>query len=188
MRTLSTAGLAALSGSSIGVTLLIEMDLDSTVYLSMSGVDFEYGGHTWVGAASVGSIDEVRDSAGERQSLKMTLSSVPTSLLSLALGSPVRGKSLKIYEALLDPGTYAVLDAPLVWSGSLDAMSIEENGQSGTISVTAEHRGTTFARVKPLRYTDGDQQRLYAGDRSMQFVVSQANHRDVWPAAAFFRQ
>lgn len=188
MRTATTAALAAFNGRLVPICMLVEMDLDSTVYLSSAGVDIEYAGQTWLGAARFGSINEISDSAGERKALQFSLSSVPVEFLALSLGNQVRGKRVKIYEAVLDPDTYLVLDAPLIWTGSLDQVTIAESGKSGDISATAEHRGTTFARIKPLRYTDGDQQRLHPGDRSMQFVVSQSNHRDVWPAAAFFNQ
>lgn len=188
MRVLAANALAALNGRTIPIVMLIEMQLDETVYLSSAGVDFEYDGITWMGAAKVGEVSAVRDSAGERQALTFTLSSVPYDLLAISVGQKVRGKRVKIYEAILDPDTYAVIDAPLVWSGRLDQMSISEGVNDGSISVTAEHAGTAFARTKPLRYTDGDQERLFPGDKSMQFVVSQANHKDVWPAAAYFKQ
>jgi hypothetical protein len=187
MRTAASGYLAALSqGNGFGVILLVEMDLDSTVYLCSAGFDVVWGGHTYQGAGDVGSIDPVSDSAGEREALRLTLASVPLDYLSLAMGGGYRNKRIRIYEAIYtDAG---VVDAPLVWSGSLDQMAISEGAESGQISITAEHRGTTFARAKPLRYTDGDQQLVAPGDRSLQFVVSQANHPDVWPAAAWFKK
>lgn len=188
MRVLEAASLSVLNGRVVPIVMLLEMQLDETVYLSSAGMDFEYDGKTWMGAAKVGEVSDIRDSSGERQALTFTLSSVPTDLLSLSVGQKVRGKRVRIYEAILDPDTYAVITAPLVWSGRLDQMSISEGANDGRISVTAEHAGTSFSRAKPLRYTDGDQQRLYPGDKSMQFVVSQANHKDVWPAAAYFKE
>lgn len=186
MRTAVSAALTALASQSVGLIYLIQMDLTSTVYLCTAGFDVTYGGNTYQGAGDVGTVDAVNDSAGERQPIRFTLASVPVAYLSLALNGGYRNKRVRIYEAIFtDSG---VQDAPMVWSGSLDQMTITEDGSMGSISISAEHRGTTFARAKPLRYTDGDQQLIAAGDRSMQFVVSQANHVDVWPSAAFFRK
>jgi len=185
MRTASSGFLSALTqANGFGVILLLQMDLDTTVYLCSAGFDVVYGGNTYAGAGDVGSIAAVTDSAGERQSLSISLSSVPVDYLSLAMGGGYRNKRIRIYEAIYtDAG---IVDAPMIWSGSLDQMTISEGEQTGQISITAEHRGTTYARTKPIRYTDGDQQQITPGDRSMQFVVSQANHVDVWPAASYF--
>lgn len=188
MRSVSSSSITALQANTAAVCVLVELDLTSIVYLCSAGVDLVYGGNTWVGAAKFGSIESLMDAASERRALQFTLSSVPNDVLAIALAEPVRGKAVRIYEAIFDTSTYAVIDAPLVWSGSLDQMTTSEGQDAGQITVTAEHRGTTFARVKPLRYTDFDQQRLYPGDNAMQFVATQANHADVWPAAAWFKK
>jgi hypothetical protein len=90
--------------------------------------------------------------------------------------------------AVLDPATQAVLDAPIVFTGTLDQMPINHGAQTSTIGVTAIHRGETYRRPKPLRYTDGDQQLLHSGDTCMRYVISQSQVQDVWPAASYFRQ
>lgn len=187
MRTAAAGALSALAGQSLGTIWLIRMDLaGGTVYLNTSASNVVWAGSTWMGAGVVGMVDAVQDQSGERRGLKFTLSSVPPEYLSLGLSGGIRGKRVKVYEALLDDA--GIHDVPRIWSGSLNQPSIEEGAQTGQITFTAEHRGATFARPKPLRYTDGDQQRISPGDRSLQFVVSQANHPDVWPSAAWFKQ
>lgn len=187
----AVASLLASSGSVKPITLLVRMDLGSTVRLCTAGVDVEYGGYTWLGAGRVGAVDPVEDSSGERKGLRFTLSGVPSDQLALALSEATRGKRVMVYEAIFDPSSYAVAAVPTTWSGTLEPMVIAEPAdpsQSSVITVSAEHRGSTFAKPKPLRYTDVDQQKIAPGDRCMQFLVSQANHQDVWPAAAWFKQ
>ncbi len=186
MRTAVGSALTALQSQSLMLIWLVRMDLVDSVYLNTSVVNVVWDSKTWMGAGLVGGIDSVEDSSGERRGLKFSLSSVPSEYLSLAMAGGFRGKRVRIYEAIVSDS--GVLDAPLVWSGSLNQPVVEESGGTGQITVSAEHRGATFARAKPLRYTDGDQQRLYPGDKSMQFVVSQSNHVDVWPSAAYFRK
>lgn len=167
--------------------VLIRMDLvdgsgnPAPLYVSSTGFNFEYDGKLWLGGALVASIEEVTETAGERHDLRFGLSSVPTEMIALALSHQVRGKRCRMWLATLHPETYAVMEVRLLWTGSLDRMR-EKNG---LISVTAVHRGETFSRPKPSRYTHAEQQRLHPGDLSLEFITSQSTHQDVWPAASW---
>ena len=65
--------------------------------------------------------------------------------LALALSEPVEGKVCKVYDALVDPTTGAVVDAVLAWSGTLSVASLED-GPKATVSISAEHRATLAFR------------------------------------------
>jgi hypothetical protein len=186
MRTLSATG-QALLGKRLALALLVEMQMSAPVRLATCAVDIDYAGHTYTGGRMVG-IDAVRNQGGEIQGLKFSLSGVPSEYLSLALAEQVQGRAVTVYTALMDPDTQALVDVMPLWTGTLDQMPISHGAEACVVSVTAEHRGLFFARPKPLRYTDGDQQRLHPGDKSLSFLVSQSTHQDVWPAAAFFKQ
>ena len=188
MRTVDSSAITVLNGQVVPCVMFIQMDLTSTLYLNTSAVNIVWNSQTWLGTGSVGSVDEIEDKAAEQKSLKFTLSGVPVELLAIALAEPIRGKPCRVYLAILDPSTHAVLDVPAVWAGTLDQMPITQGSQTCTISVTAEHSGATYSRPKPLRYTDADQQRLYPGDTALRFVVSQSQHQDIWPAASYFRR
>lgn len=186
-RTVAAPAQAVLDGGTPVVVAFVEMLLSTPLRLNTSSVAIDWNGHTWEGAGPLGAIEEIEDTPAEMKSLRLSLSGVPSSLLAVALAEPVRNKGCTVWFGVLDPTTHAVLDSIQAWSGSLDQMPITQTGETCTVTVTAEHAGAYFARPKPLRYTDADQQRLYPGDTSMRFVVSQANHQDVWPAAAFFK-
>lgn len=188
MRTLTAPAIAALGSPDVPMALLLELGYSTVIYANSSAVTIDHAGHAWLGAGALGSVDAVRDSSGEMTGLKFTLSGVPTENIALALTESARNKSCKLYLAILDPATHAVLDAPLIFSGVLDQMPISEGQGSSTLGVTAIHVGQLFSRPKPLRYTDGDQQRLYPGDTSMRFLNSQSQHKDVWPAASWGRR
>ena len=188
VRAVSGPAAAVLSGPVVPFALLIEMQLTSTVRLNTSAVTINYGGFDWLATGALGAVEEVADGMGEFAPLKFTLSGVPSDVLAIALAEPVRNKACSLWLAVLDPDTHAVLDAPLIWTGTLDTMSVQQEGATSVVSVTAEHAGAGYARVKPLRYTDADQQRLYPGDTSLRFVVSQSQHQDVWPAASYWKK
>ena len=188
MRTIDPAAGALLGTSGFPVVLMLEMLLTAPVRFVTSSMNIDFGGATYQAVGDLGTVDQVDDSPGEYKSLRFTLSGVRTELLALALAENIRNKQCSLRMGILHPDTHALLDAPLVWSGSLDQMPIGVGAETSTISVTAEHRGATYARPKPLRYTDIDQQKLFPGDTSLRFVASQANHQDVWPSAALLRQ
>jgi hypothetical protein len=188
MRTIAPAAAAALAGQAVPLIGLLDLLFVVPVRLSTTPFDVVYGGNTYKGVGNLGSIDQVDDSPGEYKAMKFTLSGISNDTLAIALNEEIHNVAVQLRVGVLDPITSAILDAPLVWAGTLDQMPIEFGAQSSAISVTAEHRGATYSRPKPLRYTDTDQQRLFPGDTSLRFVASQANHEIVWPAASFYKQ
>lgn len=185
MRNIPPDAVAALASPQAPVCLLIRMDLTAPVFVTTADANIEYDGETWLGVSLVGSVEQIADSVGEQAALNFTLSSVPNDVLALALESAneARGKRCRVYLHIFDPVTMLPLFTELFWSGTLDQMTISEGKDSGSVSVKAEHRSVTFGRPKPVRYTDADQRRLFPGDKSLQYIVSQANHQDIWPSA-----
>jgi hypothetical protein len=188
VRTIAGPAQTVLNGGTPPLVVFVYMALSSPLRLNTSAMTINWNGSDWLGAGSMGAIEEIADSPEEQRSLRFTLSGVPSAMLAVALAEPVRNKVCTLWLGILDPTTHAVLDAVQAWSGTLDNMPITQTGETCTISAVGEHAGATFNRPKPLRYTDADQQRLYPGDTCLRFVTSQANHPDTWPAASFFKQ
>lgn len=188
MRSLAASAVTALSGSTLPLALLLEILTTPAVRLCSASVSLTIGSDTYLGQGNLGGVDQVVDTPGGGAALRFALSGVPSDLISLALSEDVRGKVVNLRLAILDPATHAVLDSPLIWTGSVDQMIITHGTETSSIGVTAVHRSETFRRIKPLRYTDNDQQRLYPGDTSLRYVVSQSQVQDVWPAASYWRQ
>lgn len=188
MRTIAAPALAVLAGPVVPLVLLVEMGFSPVVALASGAVSVQVGPTLFLGAGALGSVEPIKDAPGDAAGLRFSLSGVSPDNIALALSETTRGRSCVVRLAILDPTTHAVLDSPTVWTGTLDQMPISLAPDSASIGVTALHRGQTFRRPKPLRYTDNDQQRISAGDTSMRYVVSQSQHKDIWPAAAFFKQ
>ena len=189
MRTLSGAG-SALLGNRFAIALLVELQLTQPVRVSTSRDSIEWpvgSGKVFIGGKQTG-VDTISEQGGEVRGMAFTLSGVPTEYLSIALSEPIQGKVVVVWWCLMNPDTHAIVDVLELWRGTLDTMPISQGPQTGTIKVTAEHRGITFRRPRGTRYTDADQKRLAPGDRSLEFIVAQAQHQDVWPSAAFFRK
>lgn len=191
MRSLSATGLATIAGTALPPTiLLLLMETNPVIRLNSTPVTVSYGGFDWLGAGNFGTVEPVNDVPGDESALRFTLSGVPADSIALALGDApeTKGARMTLSLALLDPATKAITDVLQLFRGYVDQMPISYGPESASIGVICSHRGETFARPKPLRNTDGDQQKLYPGDTSRRFVVDQSQVQDVWPAASFFRQ
>jgi hypothetical protein len=188
MRSVAAPAQAVLAGPVVPMALLLDLAFDPPVRLCTGSVAISWAGNLYWGTGTLGAVEAVTDEVQSTQGLRFTLSGVPLDSIALALSEQVRGTGCVLRLVVLDPTTHAVLDAPVIFTGTLDSMPITHGAEDCTIGVVAVHRGDTFRRPKPLRYTDGDQQRLHPGDTSLRYVLSQAQVQDRWPAAAYFRQ
>jgi hypothetical protein len=188
VRTVAPAAQAVLAGPVVPMALLLELAFSPVVRLCTGSVAIEWAGQLYFGTGTLGAVESVADEVQSTQGLRFTLSGVPQDSIALALSEQVRGTACVMRAAILDPDTHAVLDAPTVFTGVLDTMAVTHGADDCTIAVSVIHRGDVYRRPKPLRYTDNDQQRLFPGDTSLRYVLSQAQAPIVWPAASYFRQ
>lgn len=182
MKSLGAPVIAALSDAVLTIVQFVYMDFPGLpVALNSSNRDFDFDGVTYRGAAGLGTVSQIDDSPGEIKGLQLSMSGVPTEYLALALDDAaiVQGASLVIRLAIIGSDG-SVVDAPVDWAGRLDTMSIEEDGETCTIAVTAESTAVDLLRGTPLTYSNVDQQSLYPGDRAFEYVLSQANKPIVW--------
>jgi hypothetical protein len=184
VKTLTAGALTALASGQFPMVLLVEMQFSPVIYLASAAVDISYGGNTYLAAGSLGAVDVLRDGSGDANGLQFSLSGVPSANISLALGTSARNKKCILRSAILNATTHAIEDAPIVGTFVLDQLTVA----GSIISVSAYPVARIFARAKAIRYTDGDQQLISAGDRGLEFIVSQSTRQDVWPAAAWFRK
>jgi len=189
MRALSSDVTALLTS---GHVVLVQMVLfefpGGDVALNASTWDLGWGGITYKGAYGLGAVSPVNDRPGEIQGITLALISSDSTSIALALddADAVQGTPVTIRSALLDSETYRIWDAPIDWVGECDRMSISEDGETCNISVSAESSAVQLLRGNASTYTDADQQALYPGDRAFEYVVDQADKRDVWPSREWF--
>lgn len=187
MRSLSGGTITALSAPTVPLVQLVLMSFATPIALNTSNIPVTFGGVTYLGAGALGSITQVDDSPGEVKGIQFTLTGVSSAYISLALddAAVVQGTPVTIRTAVLD-ANYAVSDAPIEWTGTLDTMSIQEDGDTCTIQVTAESTAVDLLKGSALTYSDADQQSLHPGDLAFQYVNSQSETPVVWPSRAWF--
>jgi hypothetical protein len=189
MKTLAAGTITALSQPVVPIVQLVYLGFASPIALNTSTWDIVHEGVTYRGAYGLGSISAVADSPGEIKGLQFTMSGVSAASISLALdgGDVWQGTPITIRTAILD-ANYAVTEAPVEWTGRGDVMAVSEDGDTCTVTATAESTAVDLLRGSAMTYSDGDQQSLYPGDRAFEYVVDQANKPIVWPSKEYFQK
>lgn len=193
MRTLSSATLLALASGNVALAQLIELDLDPPWFVNTTGWELILSGQSYIGMAGAGRIDTVEETPGEIKALKFELPAILDAELATAMAGMPQGRGARLYTAVFDPTTYQIIETVLEWAGRLDVPQIAESEDqdgkaSSVIQVTAEHIGIDLLRPSGLLYSNADQERLYPGDRSFEYVIDQSERHIVWPAASYFRK
>lgn len=187
MRNLSVAERTALASGTVALAVLVDLGFTPAIRLCSGSVTLQVGADLYFGTGVLGAVEAVSDEVQGTQHLRFSLSGVPSETLALALSEQVRGTACNVRLAILHGETQALLGTQLIFAGELDQMPITHGAETSTVGVIAVHRGETYRRSKPLRYTDNDQQLIQPGDTCCRYVLSQSQVQDVWPAAAFFR-
>lgn len=189
MRSLTTDAQTALAQPVVGLAQLVFMDFGggSTIALNSTNMNLTWGGVTYIGAAGLGSIEPIDDSPGEIKGVQFTMAGVSAEQIGLALddSGDWQGAVITIRTAILD-ANWQIVDAPVEWSGYGDTMSLSEDGETASVTATAESTAVDLLRGSPLTYSDADQQSLYPGDRAFEYVDDQADQTVVWPSKAWF--
>ena len=190
-RPVTGAVATAIAQPNVGLLLFVEMLFDSApLRVCSAGYNVDWNGFTWQGVGALGALEEVKEAeGGEVTGLGFVISGVPSSHIAIALGENYQGRVVNVYIGFLNLPTHAILADPVLeWSGRLDQMTVADEGEFATIRVTAENELFDFARPAPLYWSNEDQQKLYPGDRGLEFAAQLTERALVWPAAEFFKK
>jgi len=158
-------------------------------------------GTQWVGTGNlldISSIEETAEMAVKGATL--TLSGVPSEVLSLALSEPYQGRVCNIYfgtfssgSLLKETGNYILLqDGSRInletgekgfnqlFSGYMDQMNIDDGGETSTIELKVENRLVDLERARVSRYTKFYQQSVYPDDEGLNFVEDLQTRKVPW--------
>lgn len=169
------------SDDSLNAFIAVELAFDSGTTRLWNGYgDLTVAGETHTGTGNLMSISAIEES-GEisAKGLNVVLSGVPSSLLSLALTENYQNRGFKVYVGTISSGTVASYEA---FSGRMDVMTLQESGDTCTISLTAESRLIDLERPRVRRYTPEDQKLIDADDTGLDFINSLQEATFEWRA------
>ena len=151
----------------------------------------------------ISSVEETVEMAARGATL--TLSAVPTEVISLALSQPYQGRICKIFFGLFQKGNLeqqssteeakayllmqngdiitlnkASTSLTEVFIGYMDQMSIEEGADVSTIEVKIENKLIDLERPRVGRFTSQYQKSLFPNDKGFDFVESMQDVPLTW--------
>ncbi len=170
---------------------LIKLDFSSgSLYLSTGSRDLDWDSQTWTaigGGLQIGGIEESGDLKG--QGIDIVLSGVDLSIISTLLSQKYRGRTIQVWQAILDQSTGLVLDAIDLFDGlQLDSYTVEEKITRGApltaiIRTRGRHR-LAAKEFRGIRANVHGHQQYYTDDTFYAHTASLGNRKLYWGTTA----
>lgn len=176
-------------------------DVSSPLYLWTGNGSITIEGNEYIGTGQFLELSAFEESTEiSARGATLTLSGIPSDLLSLALAIPYQGRKcivqfgvFTVGAVLRENGAYVLkedggklmLEATdkrrsTVFSGYMDQMTISEAGDTSQIALSVESRLVDLERARVRRYTSEDQKSRFPGDEAFQFVNSLQDKELFW--------
>ena len=196
---------SALSLPEVSVFYAIELFFDTATLRFWSGLgEITFNGDVYTGSGAmiqISSVDETIDVSARGATL--TLSGLPSELLSLAIQEPYQGRKCNIYYGALDANKTLMLTEDgenlvtesgrridlsfgeasamaQIFSGYMDRMDIDESGETSTIGLYVESRLIDLKRARIKRYTSENQKAKFPNDKGFDFVEDLQQKKFTW--------
>lgn len=204
-RTLSDGIVSVLTAEAIQPFFAVQMFFDTQTLNFWTGLgELTVGGVTYTGTGQLMQISELSETAEiSAKGATITLSGIPSNLISLALTEPYQGRLCKIYFGAIDAnriyltdedGNYILnedsskIDISIgdpndiveVFTGYMDQMNIEEGAETSTIGLAVESKLIDLERPRVFRYTDANQKSRFTDDKGFEFVEDLQDKRFNW--------
>lgn len=180
-RDITTALRDQVTASALQPIALFEAIFDSGALRFWTGYgEITWNGVVWSGAGNLIGVSDVTESQELRAvGTAVTLSGIPSELISIALAEDYQGRPCAIYLGALD-GSTLVADPYKIFGGIMDVMEIDDAGEFASITLAAESRLIDLERPRERRYEHEDQQALFAGDRGLEYVPTIQDAPIIW--------
>lgn len=175
MRDINTNLYNKLISGSVDLYYAVELFFDGGTMRLWTGVgDKVINGNTYTGTGSLLGISGLEENDDlSSPGVNINLSGVDSSIVSVALSEPYQNRECKIHV-----GSGA--DTLEVFSGFMDVMSIDDSGDTCSISISVESRLIILDRKSAFRYTQETQEARYPGDTFFSYVADLADKQVVW--------
>jgi hypothetical protein len=184
-RTLTPALEAAIAAGKVNPFYMAAIQFLSGPMYVWTGIGtITWNGHDWLGVGTLGGVSSIAQSSDvTAENITLTLSGIPSDMVSAAIGECRQNFSVEVWVGMMDDAGAIVLDPVRAFAGRMDVPTINDAGDSASISITAENPLVDLQRASERRYTHDDQQIDFPGDKGFQYVPAIQEWNGVWGKA-----
>lgn len=184
-RDLTSATITNISEATVYPFFAIELNFDSEILRLWTGQGTLTLPDTtqWIGTGTLLDISAIEETAEMAvRGATLTLSGIPSEILSLALSEPYQGRVCNIYFGTFTGGdlTTAPSNFDQIFSGYMDQMNIQDGAETATIELKVENKLVDLERARVARFTSGYQKSIYPSDKGLDFVESLQDREIFW--------
>ena len=184
-RDLTSATITNISEATVYPFFAIELNFDSEILRLWTGQGTLTLPDTtqWIGTGTLLDISAIEETAEMAvRGATLTLSGIPSEILSLALSEPYQGRVCNIYFGTFTGGdlTTAPSNFDQIFSGYMDQMNIQDGAETATIELKVENKLVDLERARVARFTSGYQKSIYPSDKGFDFVESLQDRELFW--------
>lgn len=182
-RNMTTEVESALSAQLVRPALLVHLDFPDEPVRAWSGVGpLLWDGHVWQGVGQFGGVSGLSETLDlKSQAVDISLSGIPArnpdgtpmfDTIETVFAKHYQGRAVEFWYAVFTESWELIPDPVSIWLGRMDAPVINLDGDSISVSLSAEHEFASLTRPRTRHYTVVDHQKLYPGDKGFSYVGS----------------
>ena len=176
-RSTAAALLTALQADEVQPYFAFKLEFDNGTLRYWTGIgDRTIDSETYTGSGQIiglTSVSEVVDLSAKN--LTLTANGIDSSIVNLALTEPYQNRPASVYF-----GEQSISNAVKIFAGTIDTMTIVDEGDTSTISIVLESNLVRLQSSSSQRYTDENHQSRYDGDTFFSFVQDIQDRQIVW--------
>lgn len=172
----------AVEDSVVRIALLCDLHFSSPLYLWTGLGTKTYSNNDYIGVGDLLGINDIQESQDlGAKGVVLNLSGLNgTTILNKALTEEYQGKSVVIRLAVVNAGGSIIGTPVIIFDGFMDVMTIDESGETSTISLAVESKLIQLGRSNVRRYNMQDQRAEHPTDKGFDYVSVIAEKDIIW--------
>jgi len=186
LRTVDAATTTALSASPVRGIYFVRLHFDAATVAWHSGFgDITLDSIVYKGAGVLSSVSVIKEEPGVKAaSVSVGLSGIKEEVVALLVGQAYINRPAYVHFSPLDEEDQPIATPVMLFRGKMDNIT-GRMGSSPGFTVSLRSRLADWERPRKSLYTDVEQQRLYPGDRGMEYIAQLSQKKIIWPRAEF---